>query len=161
MRKYITQFSKTFKKNEIKIIISIVFFCFAVSLMFYVFMGLPRKGTIAGHEISECQSVIDKAEHNGRVTNIVGWFLVRDQESSKQLKKEIVLCSSECKYSYPVEYIDRPDISEIFGNIYGRSGFALQINNIFIKKGTYKLYMKYVYNNKKFVVDLKKEIVLK
>lgn len=58
-----------------------------------------------------------------------------------------------------MRYIDRPDVAGSFkDNQFRRAGFACQINGRFLKKGKYRLYMKYVYNNKNYVSDLKREI---
>lgn len=151
---------KLYKFNQV-IVFFIMIFCLLFSLLFYVYMGQPRNLTvnISDYETIESQSGFDKDEQTDRNVNLWGWFLVRDQNSSQQLKKEIVLSNANASYSYPVQYIDRPDIAEFFkSDGYRRAGFACQINSRFIKKGSYKIYMKYVFNNKNYISDLKKEI---
>lgn len=136
----------------------IVVFCFILSVLFYVYMGLPRDTSLTDHETIESQSAFE-AVSKPKIVKLSGWFTVNDQDSSKQLKKEIILRNADSSYSYPVQYIDRPDVASVFKNDnFKRAGFACQINSMFIKKGKYKLYMKYVYNHKNFIADLKREI---
>ncbi len=152
------QNKKIYEFNHVRIFF-IVIFCSITSFLFYVYMALPRNVTISDYEAIESQSNFDKDEQKHKKVNLWGWFLVREQNSSRQLKKEIVLSNSNASYSYPVQYIDRPDIVELFKDDgYRRAGFACQIDSRFIKTGSYKMYMRYVYDNKNYISDLKKEI---
>ena len=149
---------KLYEFNQVRIFF-IIIFCSVVSLLFYVYMGLPRNVAIPDYEEIESQSAFDVENHNGKVVSFSGWFTVNGQDSSRQLKKEMVLSNEDSSYSYPVRYIDRPDVAGSFkDNQFWRAGFACQINGRFLKKGKYRLYMKYVYNNKNYVSDLKREI---
>lgn len=146
-------------KNVI-VIPAILVLSLAATLLFYLYMGLPRKGTISDCTMAESESYIESIKQKGRVTTITGWFLVKKQDSSRQLRKELVLRSPETGYSFPVSYIDRPDVAEAYGSIYGRAGFEVQVSSRFVGKGSYRLYVRYLYNNSSYAADLKKEIVL-
>lgn len=155
------QSKQLYKYNQVRIFFIIVF-CSIFSLLFYIYMGVGRKDIISDYETIESKSAFDIEDHNGIAINVSGWFTVNGQESSRQLKKEIVLSNVSSAgpiYSYPVQYIDRPDVADFFkDNNFRRAGFSCQINSTFIKNGRYHLYMKYSYNNKKFFADLNKEI---
>lgn len=146
-------------KNVI-VIPAILVLSLAATLLFYLYMGLPRKGTISDCTMAESESYIESIKQKGRVTTITGWFLVKKQDSSRQLRKELVLRSPETGYSFPVSYIDRPDVAEAYGSIYGRAGFEVQVSSRFVGKGSYRLYIRYLYSNSSYAADLKKEIVL-
>ena len=146
-------------KNVI-VIPAILVLSLAATLLFSLYMGLPRKGTISDCRMAESESYIEEIKQKGRVTTITGWFLVKKQDSSRQLRKELVLRSPETGYSFPVSYIDRPDVAEAYGSIYGRAGFEVQVSSRFVGKGSYRLYVRYLYNNSSYAADLKKEIVL-
>lgn len=146
-------------KNVI-VIPAILVLSLAATLLFSLYMGLPRKGTISDCRMAESESYIEEIKQKGRVTTITGWFLVRKQDSSRQLRKELVLSSPDKSYSYPVRYIDRPDVAEAYGSIYGRAGFEVQVSSRFVGKGSYRLYIRYLYSNSSYAADLKKEIAL-
>lgn len=152
------QVKKLYELNPVRILY-ILIFCLVLSFLFYVYMGWPGKVNMADYENIESESNIDNIKERHSSTSISGWFFVNDQESARQLKRKIVLMGSGSVYSYPMQYLDRPDIADFYKNDkYKRSGFALQINNRLIEKGRYKLYVSYIYDNKKYISDLKKEI---
>ena len=161
-----------YKKHEAGITLCAVMFCLAVSLLVYVYMGLPRKTEVSDYEVIDSRSYLDKAEYKDGAINLVGWFFVGSQDLRMQMKKEIVLRNSTSgnSYSYPVQYLNRLDVTKLFmkafpktfqSDKYSRAGFMTQINTRFIEDGIYKIYIGYVYNNKKFISDLKREIVIK
>lgn len=150
------------KPYEIRLTLCSIILCLTSAFLFYVYVGLPRKIVSSQYELINSQSNLDKEEYTSGAISLLGWFVVSDQDSSHQLKKEIVLSNDNSNFSYPVQYINRPEIADVFKNgKYNMSGFFLQINTRFIKKGTYKLYIKYIYDNKKFISDLKREIVIR
>lgn len=118
-------------------------------------MVSPRKVSIVDYESTNSQSDIN-IERSEHVINIVGWFVANDQESSRQLKKELVLVSNDnLNYSYPVQQIDRSDIAQALKNDkYVHCGFMVQISDRFLRNGQYKLYLKYVYDNKRYISSL-------
>jgi hypothetical protein len=135
-------------------------------------MGLPRKTAVSDYEVIDSRSSLDKAEYTAGAIKLVGWFFVTNQDLRVQMKKEVVIrnLTSGNSYSYPVQYLNRHDVTRSFmkafpkafqSDIYSRAGFMTQINTRFIEDGTYKIYIGYVYNNKKFISDLKREIVIK
>ena len=153
-----TQVKKLYELNPVRIL-RILTFCIFFSFLFYVYMGWPGKVKVADYENAESDSVIDSIKERHSSTTVSGWCIVKGQAASMQLKREIVLMSSKSAYSYPMQYIDRPDVAVFYkDDNYKRSGFAVQINNSFIEKGRYKLYTTYIYDNKKYISDLKKEI---
>lgn len=158
----------TFNKNKENFIdVGVILLCSITSLLFYIYMASPLKVSISDYTFIDSVSHFDQEEYKKRVINLAGWFYVDKQNASDQFKKEIVLSDGNLYYSYPVQYFGRPDVAKAFPNVYKndgkfkRLGFTTQISTRFIEKGTYHVYIKYVYNGTKFISDLKKEIVVK
>lgn len=147
-------------RSEAVIIFSIMILSLAAAALFYLYMAAPRETAPSGFTPIEPQGSLVKAERSGSTVSISGWHVTKGQDSSRQLEKEIVLLSREACYAYPVQYIERPDIAEAYGSRFLRSGYALQADSRFLGKGRYRLYLRYVYNGRKFVSDLNKEIIL-
>lgn len=156
-------------KNEIFVTICFVIFTLMISFLLYVYMGLPLKASMTDYQFTDSQNHVDKIEYENDAINIEGWFFVENQESNRQLKRKLVLSNeqSDRTYAYPLQYIKRPDVVKAFPKAFTndkwtpRPGYSTQVNTSFIGPGTYKLYLSYTYNDKKFIFDLNKEVVLK
>ena len=166
MRNGVVDYMLDFKKiakNEIKVMLGVLVFSSLLSFLLYVYMSLPHKfGFTDNYELVVSKSFLEKEEFIDDEINIAGWFIVDGQQSSAQAKKEIVLSNGESTYSYPVQYSYRQDVVDIYhNNQYAWSGFLIQINTKFIQSGVYKLYIRYIYDGKDMISDLKREIILK
>jgi len=157
-------------KNEIIITLSVMLISSAISLLLYIYMGSPLKVKLSDYETIDSQSCIDRIEYKDGAITIEGWFFINNQVPSQQMKKEIFLSSTESEYaySYPLQYISRPDVAKAFPQIFkddkyksARAGFVTQINTHFIKKGIYKISARFTYDNKTYISDLNREIKIK
>lgn len=149
-------------RSETVIIFSILFLSLTAPLLFYIYMGIPGEASLEGYTAAEPEDSLVREERSGRMIRITGRYTARNQNPSRQLRKEIVLMGPETCFSYPVQYTQAPDAGETYGSRPARSdsGFSLQINSRFLGKGRYRLYIRYVYDNKKFMSDLKKELIV-
>lgn len=149
-------------RSEAVIIFSIMILSLAAAALFYLYMAAPRETAPSSFTPIEPLGFSVKEERSGRMIRITGRYTARNQNPSRQLRKEIVLMGPETCFSYPVQYTQAPDAGETYGSRPARSdsGFSLQINSRFLGKGRYRLYIRYVYDNKKFMSDLKKELIV-